>query len=209
MIDRKALKERAKAYAFDHKWVIWKPMVIVALIIVGASMVVGVIAGLIGVNDTVSKVISALVGLATFPLTFGVTNYLMKTIHGQTVDLMECLKKKYKIFIPLFLVTLFAGFLIGLASLLLVVPGIILSLRYAMVEFIASEAEESFSAFDVMKRSAKMMDGHKWDYFVFGLSFIGWMLLVEVTFGIAAIWVIPYITTAEIYYYDELKKLEK
>ena len=53
-----------------------------------------------------------------------------------------------------------------------------------------------------------MMDGHKWEYFVFNLSFIGWYLLCGITFGIAAIWVVPYVTTANVMYYEKLKKLK-
>lgn len=44
------------------------------------------------------------------------------------------------------------------------------------------------------------------DFFVFGLSFIGWGLLVAITFGLAAIYVIPYATTATALYYENLKK---
>ena len=40
--------------------------------------------------------------------------------------------------------------------------------------------------------SRKMMDGHKMDLFLLVLSFIGWFILVAITFGIAGIWVYPY-----------------
>lgn len=53
------------------------------------------------------------------------------------------------------------------------------------------------------------MNGHKWKYFVLQLSFIGWISLGEITLGIAFIWVLPYMTVTQVYYYDELKKLEK
>ena len=86
---------------------------------------------------------------------------------------------------------------------------IILVLRYAMISYIAAEEEENLDGIEVWKKSAKMMDGHKWEYFVLQLGFIGWMLLGSITFGIAYIWVMPYMTVTQIYYYDELKKLEK
>ena len=53
------------------------------------------------------------------------------------------------------------------------------------------------------------MQGYKWDYFIFGLSFIGWILLIGFTFGIAMIWVMPFILIAQTLYYEELKKLKK
>lgn len=62
-------------------------------------------------------------------------------------------------------------------------------------------------ALDAMKKSEKMMDGHKWDLFVFDLSFILWNLLVMITFGIAVIYVGPYIETSKANYYLKLKEL--
>lgn len=38
-----------------------------------------------------------------------------------------------------------------------------------------------------------------------GLSFIGWLLLVAVTFGIAGIWVGPYMNTTYANAYNSLK----
>ena len=59
------------------------------------------------------------------------------------------------------------------------------------------------------KVSEKMMDGHKWEYFVFQLSFIGWYLLCGLTLGILYIWVLPYVTVANTMWYEELKKISK
>ena len=68
--------------------------------------------------------------------------------------------------------------------------------------------ETKTDTMEVIKESKRMMDGYKWDYFVFGLSFIGWILLVVITFGIAAIYVMPYMTVAQAMYYDELKAIK-
>jgi len=54
-----------------------------------------------------------------------------------------------------------------------------------------------------------MMNRYKRDYFVFGLSFFGWILLGIFTLGLLYIWLIPYMMTAEVLYYDELKKIRK
>lgn len=71
---------------------------------------------------------------------------------------------------------------------------------------LADDGAEKLSCKEVMKRSEELMNGHKMDYFVFGLSFIGWMFLIVVTLGIATIWVAPYIEVATIMFYEELKK---
>jgi uncharacterized membrane protein len=49
------------------------------------------------------------------------------------------------------------------------------------------------------------MKGHKCDFFIFQLSFIGWYLLVGLTFGIMSIYVIPYVQIATANFYQALK----
>ena len=81
--------------------------------------------------------------------------------------------------------------------------------KVVMVPFLlADEDVKSKSTFELVDMSKKMMDGYKMDYFMFELSFIGWILLCLVTFGIACIWVVPYIETANVMYYEELKKIK-
>ncbi len=204
MIDRKELKARAKDFAFNNKWMIWKPILIVSVVMCLASF----IPSLFGKN-TFASILSLALSLAIVPLSIGLVHYVMKKVHGEEADLMECLKSKYKFFIPILILTIVACVLVGLGFALFVIPGIILVLRYAMISYIAAEEEENLDGIEVLKKSAKMMDGHKWEYFVLQLSFIGWMLLGSITLGIAYIWVMPYMTVTQIYYYDELKKLEK
>jgi uncharacterized membrane protein len=43
------------------------------------------------------------------------------------------------------------------------------------------------------------------DMFVFVLSFFGWALLAGITFGLGAIWLIPYMSVATVLYYEELR----
>ena len=69
--------------------------------------------------------------------------------------------------------------------------------------------DTNLSGADTLKKSREMMKGYKWDYFVFGLSFIGWILLVPVTLGLIAIWLVPYMVVAEAIYYDRLKDKTK
>jgi uncharacterized membrane protein len=61
---------------------------------------------------------------------------------------------------------------------------------------------------EYLSKSRELMKGYKWDYFVFNLSFIGWILLSIITFGILFVYVIPYISIADTIYYDELKKIK-
>ena len=62
---------------------------------------------------------------------------------------------------------------------------------------------------EALKESREMMRGHKWEYFIFILSFIGWLFLVPFTLDILLIWLVPYILIVDLIYYENLKKIEK
>lgn len=94
--------------------------------------------------------------------------------------------------------------LICLYTLLLIVPGIIKAMAYSQVNYIRAENKEQ----DIMaclKESEELMDGHKMEYFIMQLSFIGWWIVSGLTFGIALIYVLPYYSTTMTMYYRSLR----
>ncbi len=103
-----------------------------------------------------------------------------------------------------FKVTFFVGLFTFLWSLLFVIPGIIKSISYSMSMYILAE-NKGKGALECINESKAMTEGHKMELFVLGLSFIGWYLLVAVTFGIAAIWVAPYMQATMTNAYNLLK----
>lgn len=92
---------------------------------------------------------------------------------------------------------------IFLWSLLLVIPGIIKSYSYAMTFFIAKENPD-LTAEQAVLASMKIMDGNKMKLFLLDLSFIGWIILSMLTFGIGFIFVAPYMENAHAAFYEEL-----
>ena len=85
----------------------------------------------------------------------------------------------------------FMGLFISLWFLLLIIPGIVKTYAYSMTFFILAE-NKGMPVLEAITLSRKMMNGHKMDLFLLFLSFIGWFILVLITFGIAGIWVYPY-----------------
>ena len=83
-------------------------------------------------------------------------------------------------------------------SLLLYIPGIIKAISYSQTYFIMRD-NPGMKGEEAINLSMKMMHGHKMDLFLLGLSFIGWILLGSITFGIGLLWVYPYI-----HYYGRL-----
>jgi uncharacterized membrane protein len=92
-------------------------------------------------------------------------------------------------------------------TLLFLIPGLIKSFSYSMTFFCMKDAldkGESISFTEAITRSRKLMDGHKFDYFWLQLSFIPWYLLVAITFGVANVYVLPYINATKAVFYQEL-----
>ncbi|HAT55300.1 MAG TPA: hypothetical protein DCW31_08715 [Lactobacillus sp.] len=95
---------------------------------------------------------------------------------------------------------------------LLIIPGIIFALMFSQTVYVYKDLHDSDSQAGVwtgvmrsLTLSRQLMDGHKGEYLVLQLSFIGWWLLVAVSFGIAEIWVAPYYNATMAAYYDELE----
>lgn len=89
---------------------------------------------------------------------------------------------------------------IWLWSLLFVIPGIIKSYEYALVPYLVAE-NPHIDRKRAKEISRQTMEGEKWNYFVLGLSFIGWYLLGYLACCIGVVAVVPYqmATNAEFY----------
>lgn len=93
-------------------------------------------------------------------------------------------------------------------SLLFIIPGIVKSFAYSMSYFVLADNPD-LTAREALNKSNEIMNGHKWDLFVLYLSFFWWYLLVSVTFGLAAIYVAPYINATVANFYNSIKGSEK
>jgi uncharacterized membrane protein len=87
--------------------------------------------------------------------------------------------------------------------ILFIIPGIILSYRYALVYFILAEDSDT-KVSEALKQSAKLMRGKKWKFFCLQCRFIGWSILTLFTLGIGYLWLIPYMQTSFAKFYDDL-----
>ena len=96
------------------------------------------------------------------------------------------------------------GFFVMLWSMLFFIPGIVKALAYSMAPYILAE-NPTLTARQALNESKRITAGHKGELFVLELSLLGWALLVAVTFGIAAIWVVPYMNATLANCYNSLK----
>ena len=93
-------------------------------------------------------------------------------------------------------------------SLLLIIPGIMASLSYAMTYFILIDNPD-MKANEAIAVSKRLMMGNRWKLCCLGFRFIGWYLLVLATFGIATLWITPYWQVTFANFYEDIKEKDR
>ena len=76
-------------------------------------------------------------------------------------------------------------------SFLFFFPGLVKAFSYSQMNYILADFPD-VSIPEAMKISMKITKGYKWDLFIMYLSFLGWMILSILTFGIGFLWLKPY-----------------
>lgn len=165
------------------------------------SLVIFGITALANTIPVVGSLASVLVVAPAFSIA-GTIIYL-KLAQGVKPEISELFNHFGK-FWASFKVTFLVGLFTALWSLLFVIPGIVKGFSYSMAMYILAENPE-MPALEAISRSKAMMNGHKLELFVLGLSFIGWMLLCTITCGIAFIWVGPYMNATMVNFYNSIK----
>lgn len=59
-----------------------------------------------------------------------------------------------------------------------------------------------WKAKDIVEKSEHLMKGHRFEFFVLALTFIGWYILSIFTLGIGLLWLLPYTEIAFILFYE-------
>lgn len=192
-MNRAELKNNAKAQIKGKIGVLFVISLIIAVISGAASLVLNLIPGG-GIAATV--IITPAFVLSTYRVYVNLFN-------GKEPEVKDAFSG-FDDFWSAFKVTFLVGLFTWLWSLLFVIPGIIKSISYSMSFFILAE-NKGKPALECISESKAMTQGHKGELFVLSLSFIGWGLLVGITFGIAAIWVVPYMQATMTNAYQSLK----
>ena len=221
-MNRVELKNKAKELIRGNKWHIWKPMIIIGLII---SVIEGIALGLdyafgfvktetvivMGVETThtsggiISMIVGIFTGIAGSALAIAYAHYVLSFVRGKKLELKDVIDFMKKHWVKAFVVSLLAGLFTALGFILLVVPGIILAIGLMFYQEVCADNPE-MGAMDIIKKSWEMTKGHKMDLFVLGLSFIGWGFLAGLTIGILYIWLMPYMVVTFTLAYEEIRK---
>lgn len=147
--------------------------------------------------------LSILLSLLSLIYSVGFTFYGMKLARGQAAGfstLFEGFTDVSRVLLAGILTSIFTF----LWSMLFFFPGIVAAYRYRMTFRILKDHPD-ISALTAISMSKEMMYGHKLDLFILDLSFIGWLILSSITFGIVGLWVYPYQSATEANFYDALQ----
>lgn len=172
----------------------WGIMAVVWLIIFALSH------GVHALSEEFGTIVSLIVG---GPFLLGVSTIVLKVYRKEAFQLEEVFggfKDYSRALVAYLLILLY----VLLWSLLLIIPGIIAAISYSMTFFIMAENPE-FPAADAMRRSKEMMLGHKSEYFMLMLSFIGWFFVSILTCGIGFLFLQSYCMMSAAVFYQKIK----
>ena len=183
----------------------WGEAAIVSLIILLAAMIIATPSFIAEWAGSITTLLSVLV----LPLQYAYYISLLERTRGNEEELTHYTFQytiNHAYANTRFLV---AGLFIMLISMVaaiftLGIGAIVVKYMYSMVPYLLHDYPE-LTPREAMKISREMMSGQKWELFVLDLTFIGWILLSIITFGVGMIFVEPYMSTARAAFYEDLK----
>ena len=161
------------------------------------------------------SLMGAFTAIAGFAVAFGIALFIVGSAVELGYDLlniqlfessdrpkMETIFSRFSYFGNALLLRLLMFIKIFLWTLLLIVPGIVASFRYALAPYLMAEHPD-LTPTEAVEQSKQLMQGHKARLFWLKLSFIGWYLLSALTMGIGWVFLAPYPKAAEAAFYLE------
>ena len=104
-----------------------------------------------------------------------------------------------------------AGWVIVIIGLITMIAGFVLAIiknySYAMTTYILYDDVQNDTyegPRSVIRKSKELMNGNKWRFFCLQFSFIGWYILTGITCGLLYFYTLPYMTTADLFFYENL-----
>ena len=183
-------------------------VITVLLFIISALIGAATAAFTTNMSEENAEIIESIVELILSGLfTFGYLNFFLKISRNEDVEINE-LWSKTSMFMTFIAAAILISLFTTLWTLLLIIPGIIAAYSYQMTLYILLD-NPNMNVMDAIKESKRMMKGHKMDYFILQLSFIGWIILGIFTLGILYLWLVPYMNVTMCNFYNNLKELSE
>lgn len=199
MVERSVLKSNAKSQ-LRGKWGIAVVSFLIGIIIMsifsGISNIVD--------SDGLKMVLGLITLLVSGAVCYGLCNISLNFANNNEVQISDIFAGfNSRVYLKTLGLSILVGLVVSIGTCILIIPGIILALMYSQAFFILCEDNDK-GVIECMKESSAMMKGHKCELFILELSFILWAILCVITFGIASLWVTPYMYVTYANYYKAL-----
>ena len=155
------------------------------------------------INQAGSAILQGLLTVLLLPLAWGYIVFFLHLIRQENIA-YEQLFDGFSQYLRILLAELLKGIYELLWATLFIIPGIVKSYSYAMMEFIMEDNPE-MTGEEAICESMRMMDGHKMQLFLLDLSMLGWIIVSFLTMGIGFLFLIPYNYSAHAHFYEDLK----
>lgn len=194
---RAELKTRAKAQLgngiFKDNWL----FAVIVILIYG--LLAGAINAIPGAGSAASLIISG-------PLSYGIAKLFLKQAKdGEKMEIGSLFDGFKDDFGGNLVLGLLRDIFVVLWSLLFVIPGIVKAYSYSMAFYIKADHPD-YDWRACLDESKKMTKGHKMELFILDLSFIGWLIVGAICFGVGTLWVAAYMQATRAQFYEALKK---
>ena len=144
-------------------------------------------------------IISLLVG---GPFALGAATFSLSISRGKEARL-EQIFNGFRYFSTALVTYLLMLLYVVVGLLLLIVPGIVMALRYSMTFYILAD-NPSLTPRAALAQSQQITEGSKWKLFYLCMRFLGLALLCVLTLGIGFLWLIPYVNVTMAEFYEDL-----
>ena len=195
MINENSTLRQMARESLKGKWNIVVPTFLVYFIIVGVIEYLG----------EQAPILNVLTIIVSGPIVLGISIFSLNIARNKDAKI-EQLFEGFRNFGTSILAYVLMVLFIILWTILLIIPGIIAAISYSMTFFIIAE-DETIGAYDALKKSKEIMNGHKLKFFYLGFSFFGWFLLSIFTLGIGLLWLAPYVNVSYVKFYDDIKEV--
>ncbi|GAB6090508.1 DUF975 family protein [Spirochaeta dissipatitropha] len=201
----------SKGKALQFGWETFKANAgfLIGVFIVGGIAVWApdVISGWLFQGSGVLSLLLSLLGIViTLVVSIGITKIALKFLDGETPEFAD-LYQHYDLFLPVFLVSLLYGVIVGLGFVLLIIPGIILMLMLFMCDYLV--IDQKIEPITALKTSAAMTRGHKGNLFLFTIILVLLNIAGFLALGIGLLVTMPVSVLASIHIYRELLSLNR
>jgi uncharacterized membrane protein len=138
-------------------------------------------------------------------ISLGAKKITLDLVDGKSAQLGDLFSQS-KLFWKFLLATVVYAVAIVVGFLLLIIPGVYLSLKYGFFGYVLVDHPE-LSAMESLSESARLTEGIKWQLFVFSLALIGINILGAIVFGIGLLYTLPVSIMAYTALYRSLTKI--